>query len=265
VRCFVRATSDKSVLPSADLEWFYGDIKETQSLQRAMQGVDALANVVSMGGGNGAYIVEAAAAASVKRAVFVSTTSIFTQLNAPSKALRVAAEEAVQTSGIPSTILRPTMIYGSSRDRNMCRLIRYVQQRPVIPIFGSGNYLQQPVYVGDVAQAILDCLLNDDTIGKAYNIPGAEPLTYNQVIDTVTSLMGRKIGKIHLPAHSTAKMLAFFEKNSIHLPFKAEQVMRLNEHKHFDYTEAQKEIGFSPLSFFEGIKLELQEMNIAYS
>ena len=140
-----------------------------------------------------------------QRAVFVSTTAIFTQLNARSKKVRLAAENAIETSGLKYTILRPTMIYGSPRDRNMWRLIRFMRYSPIIPIFGDGNYLQQPIYVGDVAQAIVSCLCNDQTIGKSYNIAGKHPLTYNQVIDTIARQMNKRVWKIHYPFCASGK------------------------------------------------------------
>ena len=85
---------------------------------------------------------------------------------------RVAAELAIETSSLKYTILRPTMIYGSDRDRNMWRLIRFMRYSPIVPIFGDGTSLQQPIYVDDVAQAIVGCLGSDKTIGKSYNIAG---------------------------------------------------------------------------------------------
>ena len=60
---------------------------------------------------------------------------------------------------------------------------------PIVPIFGDGKYLQQPIYVDDVASAVLGCLKADLTIGKNYNIAGKHPLTYNEVIDTLACII----------------------------------------------------------------------------
>ena len=257
VRCLYRASSDRSSLAGLDIEWALGDVSDSQSLTSAMQGTDALINVASLGFGHADSIVSAAKSAGVQRAVFISTTAIFTQLNAGSKKVRVAAELAIETSGLKYTILRPTMIYGSPRDRNMWRLIRFMRLSPIVPIFGDGKYLQQPIYVDDVAQALVSCLSNDNTIGKSYNIAGKQALTYNDVIDTTANGMNKRVWKIHVPSKPVVSLLRFLER--IHLPFpiKAEQVLRLNENKDFSYSDAQKDFGFSPLSFEEGIGLEL--------
>jgi len=258
VRCLYRASSDRSLLNGLDVEWSLGDVSDTASLTSAMQGTDALVNIASLGFGHADSIIRATKDAGIKRAIFISTTAIFTQLNASSKKVRVAAELAIETSGLDYTILRPTMIYGSPRDRNMWRLIKFMRLSPIVPIFGDGKYLQQPIYVDDVAAAVLGCLKADITIGKSYNITGKYALTYNEVIDTIAKAMNKRVLKIHIPSELVVSTLKLFEKIRIPFPIKAEQVLRLNENKDFSYAEAEKDFGFSPLSFEEGIMMELK-------
>ena len=257
VRCLYRASSDRSSLSDPKIEWVLGDVSDSQSLTSAMQGADALVNIASLGFSHAESIVRAAQNAGIKRAVFISTTAIFTQLNAPSKKVRVAAELAIETSGLKYTILRPTMIHGSPRDRNMWRLIRFMRYSPIVPISGDGKYLQQPIHVDDVARAMVSCLATDNTIGKSYNIAGKHALSYNEVIDTIARQMNKRVWKIHVPSKPVVSFLRFIERIRIPFPIKAEQVLRLNENKDFSYTDAQKDFGFSPLSFEKGIGLEL--------
>ncbi|HNQ95766.1 MAG: NAD(P)H-binding protein [Anaerolineales bacterium] len=260
VRCLYRASSDRSTLSDPKIEWAQGDLSDTQNLTIAMQGTDALVNIASLGFGHADSIIRAAKDAGIKRALFISTTAIFTQLNAKSKKVRVAAELAIETSGLKYTILRPTMIYGSPRDRNMWRLIRFIRFSPIIPVFGDGESLQQPIYVDDVAQAVMSCVSNDKTIDKSYNIAGKHPLTYNDVIDTIARQMNKRVWKLHVPSKPVVAMLSLFERVRIPFPIKAEQVLRLNENKDFSFTEAQKDFGFSPLAFEEGIENELYNL-----
>jgi len=259
VRCLSRESSDRSQLSEYPIEWVRGDLSDVDSLKRVMQGTDALVNIASLGFGHAENIIAAAKAAGIKRAVFISTTAIFTQLNAKSKKVRVAAELAIEMSGLDYTILRPTMIYGGERDRNMWRLIRFMKISPLVPVFGDGNYLQQPIFVDDVAQAVVSCLANDKTVRKSYNIAGKRALTYNEVIDTIASQMNRRAWKIHIPSKPVVALLNFFEKIRLPFPIKAEQVLRLNENKDFSYAEAEKDFGFISSSFEEGIKMELRK------
>ena len=256
VRCLYRAASDRSPLAGLNVEWVLGDVSDTESLTSAMQGADALVNIASLGFGHADSILRAAKGAGIQRAIFISTTAIFTQLNASSKKVRVAAELAVETSGLQYTLLRPTMIYGSPRDRNMWRLIKFMRLSPIVPVFGDGKYLQQPIFVDDVASAVLGCLKADATIGKSYNIAGQHPLTYNEVIDTIARALNKRVWKLHIPSKPVVAFLSFFERMRLPFPLKAEQVLRLNENKDFSYAEASRDFGFSPLSFEEGINLE---------
>jgi len=262
VRCLYRPQSDRSVLPQPEIEWALGDVSDPQALSTLMQGTDALVNIASLGFGHADSILRPAKNAGIQRGIFVSTTAIFTKLNAKSKKVRLAAERAIETSGLKYTILRPTMIYGSPRDRNMWRLVRFMRYSPIIPIFGDGNYLQQPIYVGDVALAIVNCLCNDQTISKSYNIAGKVPLTYNQVIDTIAGQMNKRVWKIHIPSGPVVSLLKFFDRIRIPFPIKAEQVLRLNENKDFSYAEAERDFGFSPLAFEEGIETEIKQIAI---
>lgn len=257
VRCLYRASSDRSPLNGLNIEWVVGDVADIQSLTSAMQGTDALVNIASLGFGHADSIIRSAKDAGVQRAIFISTTAIFTQLNASSRKVRVAAELAVETSGLKYTILRPTMIYGSPRDRNMWRLIRFMKVSPFVPVFGDGRYLQQPIFVDDVAQAILGCISNGKTIGRNYNIAGKEALTYNDVIDSIARLLHKRVWKFHIPSKPVVSLLSLLERMKIPFPVKGEQVLRLNEDKAFSYEEAQTDFGFRPMSFEEGLVREL--------
>ena len=260
VRCFVRRTSQLDCLPTANVELAFGDLDQPETLIEALDGMDALVNTASIGFGHAPGIVSATRQAGIKRCLFISTTAIFTTLNAPSKAVRIAAEHTIQDSGLAYTILRPTMIYGSSRDRNMYRLVRYLRRWPVMPMPGSGENLQQPVYVNDVARAVVVVLSTDRTIGKAYNIPGSKPLTFKEVVETISNLLGRNILKVNLPISPFVKLLRLCEGYGLTLPIRAEQILRLNEGKTFDFDDASRDFGYAPRAFEEGIALELKEM-----
>ena len=260
VHCLYRETSNRQVLPQPEIHWHLGDLDNVDNLSEVMRGCQILINFASLGFGHADNIIKAAQSAGIERAVFISTTAIFTKLNSKSKTTRLAAEAAIQSSGLAFTILRPTMIYGSQRDRNMIRLIRWIKRLPIIPILGSGNYLQQPVYVGDVAKAILSCINEPNTIGKSYNIAGKKAITYNEVVDIIAHITNRKIHKFHFPDQIVIRILHMIEKIEIPFPIKAEQVERLNENKDFSYQEASEDFRYQPLSFEDGIRIEIEEL-----
>lgn len=261
VRCFVRKSSDTSCIPTDQVELFYGDLNEPDSLKKALLGMDVLVNIASLGFGQADGIIAALKSSDVHRAIFVSTTAIYTKLNAPSKKIRMAAECSIEDSGIDYTILRPTMIYGGPRDRNICRLIKYLHRYPVLPVFGSGEFLLQPIYVGDVAQALADVLKSSQTKNNSYNISGMHPCSYNDLIDIVSGQLNKHILKWHISDKLVVPILKQVEK-WVNIPIKAEQIQRLNENKSFSHDRAIQDFGFAPKSFSQGVALEIKKMNL---
>ena len=251
--------------PGGDLSWMaareisvrFADLTDTHQLAEQLRGCRALLNVASIGFGAAPAILQACHSAGLRRAVFVSTTAIFTQLNAGSKTIRQAAEAAILASGLETTILRPTMIYGTPEDRNMIRLVQWINRWPVLPMFGNGRSLQQPVHVTDVAWAVVQSLESQATIQRQFNISGAEPLTYNEVVRAIVQALGRRSLRLYIPAQLMVGLLDVTERLGVNLPIKAEQIRRLNEDKAFSHAEAREAFGYVPIAFEEGIRNEV--------
>jgi len=239
----VRPTSDVSVLP-AGLALRSGDLNTGLPLE----GISTLIYCASMGFGHIPSLIEQLERGGVKRAVFVSTTAIFTSLPSRSRALRLEAEAAVESSQLEWTIVRPTMIYGTSRDRNISRLLRFLRRSPIFPLCGGG--LWQPIYVEDLAGAVVAALDSNVTHRRMYNVAGAEPLRFSELLKTAARAMQREVKLIPVPlevAVLAAKITRIVT---------AEQIRRLAEDKAFSYTDAARDFNFAPRSFAEGVQLE---------
>ena len=149
------------------------------------------------------------------------------------------------------------MIYGTPGDRNMIRLVQWINRWPLLPVFGNGRSLQQPVHVTDLAWAVVHSLESPATIHREFNISGAEPLTYNEVVRVTAQALGRRTLRLHIPAQLTVGLLDVMERLGITLPIKAEQIRRLNEDKAFSHSEAKEVFSYSPITFKEGICQEV--------
>lgn len=237
-----------------------GDLDDLTSLKEALRGKDGLMYVASLGFGHAPNIVQACEEEGVKRAVFVSTTAIFTQLNAPSKKVRMAAEATIIGSDLDWTILRPTMIYGRKGDRNMERLVKYLKRIPVLFSPGDGRCLQQPVFVDDVAAAVVLSYLSKKAVRKSYNVSGDTVLTFREVVNRVAKELGRKRLFIPVPLGLCRTLLRVYEKVSKNPRLKEEQVLRLNENKAFDHIQATEDFNYHPRSFKEGIGCLVEEL-----
>lgn len=242
-----------------------GDLDDSDDLASAFREAqaDALMNIASLGFGHAPAIVSACHAADIRRAVFVSTTAIFTRLNAPSKTVRLAAERMIQDSGLAFTIVRPTMIYGGPDDRNIARLVARLERTPVMPMPGGGKRLQQPIHVEDLADVLCSALRTPEAIGKCYDVAGPDPISFSSMVRECAHALGRKARLVSVPV---GPIIAAARANEhfLHLPFlKAEQFERLAEDKSFDIRPAVADLRFAPRSFAVGIRDELEAIAFA--
>jgi nucleoside-diphosphate-sugar epimerase len=166
----------------------------------------------------------------------------------------------VRESGLEYTIVRPTMIYGSELDKNMHRLLRFLDRSPVFSVFGSGENLWQPVYHEDCARGLYEALVRPAAVRESYDLPGAEPLTYLELVETAAGALGRKPSIVRLPLEPVRLALAAAERLRLPLPIKSEQVLRLREDKAYPYDKAAKDLGYAPRPFREGIALEVARL-----
>lgn len=258
VRCLVRRESPNATrLEAGRTEIHWGDAGETADVAAALSGAEALLHVAGIE--YAPQVVGAARRAGVERVVVVGSTSAHSAYefrSGPKKRM----EGVVRDSGLRWTIVRPTMIYGSERDKNMRRLLRFLDRYPVFPMFGDGRNLWQPVYYRDCARGTLEALVRPEAVGRSYDLPGAEPLTYRELVRTAAAALGRSPRILPLPLEPVRRALALTERLGLSLPVESEQVLRLQEDKAYPYERARKELGYRPSSFGSGIRLEVARL-----
>jgi uncharacterized protein YbjT (DUF2867 family) len=246
----VRPTSDTSVLPRG-VDVRVGALEEEHV---PLENVDTVVYCASMGFGHIPRLLREVQAAGVQRGIFVSTTAIFTSLPAASRAPRLEAEAAVQESLLAWTIVRPTMIYGTARDRNVSRLLRFLARWPLFPL--CGNAWWQPIYVEDLADAVVAALDTPATVRRVYNLAGAYPIRFDDLVRTAARTLSRRVILVRVPMSA-----AVVAARVTHI-VSAEQVRRLEEDKAFEYSDAVRDFGFRPRSFAEGVRLEARSLGL---
>ena len=258
VRCLVRPDSPNvSRLDGRRVETFQGDAGDQANLYRALGGTDAFLHVAGIE--HSPAVVEAARRSGVGRLVVVGSTSAHSAY-AFRSGPKLEMERVVRSSGLPWTIVRPTMIYGSERDKNVHRLLRFLDRLPLFPMFGSGTNLWQPVYHGDCAGAILETLNNPETVNRSYDLPGANPLTYLHLVKTAAAALGREPRIVRVPIEPVRRALVAAERLRLPLPVDSGQVMRLREDKAYPYEDAKRDLGYAPRPFREGVALEVARL-----
>jgi uncharacterized protein YbjT (DUF2867 family) len=252
-----------------------GDLDDGAALARvfAAADCDALVNLASLGFGHAPAIVRGAVAAGLRRAVFVSTTAVTTALPAPSRAVRLAAEQEIRGSGLDWTILRPTMIYGAPGDRNLTRLLALLaraRRLPLlggrlplpVPVPGGGGRLQQPVHVADLAGAVLSAAERPAAAGHCYDVAGPQALTFAELLAAAAAAAGCRVGLIPLPLAPVVALTRCYERVSARPRLKAEQWERLAEDKAFPVDAAARDLGYAPRSFADGIRAQAASLGL---
>ena len=257
-RCFVRADSpNTSRLDGERVEILHGDAAREEDLYLALRDAHALLHVAGIE--YAPPVVRAAGRAGVERVLIVGSTSAHSAY-AFRSGPKLRMEELVRGSGLAWTILRPSMIYGSERDRNVHRLLRFLDRSPVFPVFGTGTNLWQPVYYEDAARGVFTALERPAAVCRSYDLPGAAPLTYLDLVKQAAAALGRNPRIVRLPLEPVRRALVTAERLRIPLPIDSGQVMRLRENKAYPYERARHDLDYAPRPFSEGVVLEVARL-----
>jgi uncharacterized protein YbjT (DUF2867 family) len=111
---------------------------------------------------------------------------------------KAAGEEAVRDAFPTATILRPSVVFGPE-DQFFNRLAALAMISPVLPVIGGGETRFQPVYVGDVADAVVRCIDDSTTAGRTYELGGPKIYSFRALIELLLAEIGRKRFLVDLP------------------------------------------------------------------
>jgi nucleoside-diphosphate-sugar epimerase len=261
IKCLVRESSNTDLLDSSGLniEKVYGDLEDDKLLESAMSGLETVLHISTILFSN--KVINAAIKNNMKWAILVHTTGKYSKYKSASEEYIKIEEGLIEKRvHIGITILRPTMIYGSSGDRNMYKLVDYLYRHYFFPMFGQGQNLMQPVHAKDLGYSYYDILVNKDiTFNKEYNLSGKSSIKYIDLVRCISQGLKRKNVIVKIPlwlSILSAKIYNTLDKRAI---ISVEQVRRMQEDKVFSYELATKDFGYAPLSFEEGIKGEVEE------
>lgn len=193
------------------------------------------------------------------RLIIIGTTGVYSNYNQYSQIYKDIESQLEKYSG-SYCLLRPTMIYGSERDKNLHKLIRFCDRYGVFPVFGSGDHLVQPVHADDLAQAILTALQRPNIQG-AYDLSGGSVVTFRELLTLVEKLLAKQVGQISLPLNAgvwSATILENLLKERS--PVRREQILRLQEDKAYPHDAAQRDLDFFPRTLEEGLRQEVELM-----
>jgi nucleoside-diphosphate-sugar epimerase len=152
-----------------------------------------------------------------------------------------------ERADIPWTILRPTMIYDEGRDANISKLYRLIGRLGFIPLAGRGDGLRQPVHAEDLAAGAIAASGSDAAANKRYILPGAETLSYREMVGRVFD--GMELQRRIVIAPPLIWRIGFALLNPFFPGANAEMGARMSQDMVFDATAAKTDFGWTPRPF----------------
>lgn len=190
------------------------DIRKPQSVARAIAGSDMVINLVGVLTGDfegshhdgAANVAKAATDAGVRALVHVSAIGADPQSPSAYGRSKAAGEAAVMAAFPQATIIRPSILFGPE-DQFLNRFAQLISSLPVVPVIGAETKFQ-PVFVGDVAQAIAQAIDKPGLHGgKTYELGGPKQLSMMELNRWIADVIGRHRALIAVPS-SIASMIA---------------------------------------------------------
>ncbi len=180
-----------------------GDVRHDRGVEPALDGAEACVNLVGIlqeGGGQGFEAVQAAGAGRVAKAAaergiahFVQISAIGADAGSGSAYARSKAkgEAAVRLHLPRAVILRPSIVFGPE-DSFFNRFAQMAAISPALPLIGGGQTRFQPVYVGDVAQAVARSLEDPALAGRTFELGGPQVFTFRELMERTLREIGRR-------------------------------------------------------------------------
>jgi NADH dehydrogenase len=185
------------------------DVADAESVAAAVMGSSAVINLTGILFQSGqtfedvqaegaANVAQAAAAAGVMSLVHVSAIGADTESDSDYAVTKAQGEAAVREAFPNAVILRPSIIFGPE-DGFFNKFAQMARFFPALPLIGGGKTRFQPVFVGDVAQAIVASLDSADARGRTYELGGPTTYSFKELLQLILKETGRRRALVPLP------------------------------------------------------------------
>ena len=287
VRLLVTDKSKVKVSKSFDPEIYTGDIRDPESVHRAVKGVKKVFHLAAVyrtaGIPDSVYwdvhvkgthnLLCSALKCNVIKFIHCSTVGVHGHIERPladetytfspadiyQKTKLEGELKALQfgkKTGLPVTVIRPCAIYGPG-DTRLLKLFKLASKK-IVPVIGTGKVFYHMVYIDDLVDAFILASEIENAVGESFIIGGAERYTLNQLIDLIAELLNVSSKKIYLPAKPFQWLGTLCERIFIPLrlepPIYRRRVDFFTKSRAFDISKAQKLLKYEPkISTIKGL------------
>ncbi len=264
VRALVRSPDKAKDLAALGVDIARGDINDAVSVERAFQGVERvihLVGIIQEGPGftfrsihveGTRTVVTQAKKAGATQILYQSALGSRQHAASEYHKTKWEAEELVRMSGVPHTILRPSLIYGPG-DQFTIRLSEMIKLSPFLPVIGSGKSKVQPLYIDDLIACIRKAAREEGFLNKVFELGGPEQLTYEEVTKAIAGALGVKRPMVHMPLLFIKTAAKVMETVLPKPPVTTDQLIMLQEDNVCDLRDIREVFGVQPVAFQEGL------------
>jgi uncharacterized protein YbjT (DUF2867 family) len=211
VRCLVRDPRRGASLAAWGCELVEGDVTDPGSLRSAVADVETVIHLVAIRQGRREQfqrimvdgtrdLLAASKDAGVGRFVHMSAlgTSAETKDLVPYYWAKWVNEQAVQGSGVPYVIFRPSFVFGPDGGI-LPTFLKLARLTPVTPIIGSGRQRIQPIWADDLAKYFADAVERSDVANRVFELGGPDVVSWNEFWERLKRARGIRRPSLHVP------------------------------------------------------------------
>lgn len=151
-------------------------------------------------------------------------------------------------SGLPCTVLRPTLMFGWFDRKHLGWLARFMRKVPIFPVPDRGDFLRQPLYAGDLCNMIIACL-DGRFAGRTVDISGLEQMTYLDIVRQIKDVVGSRTVIVRIPFRLFWWLLRAYVVFDTDPPFTTRQLEALVIPESFPLIDWPAMFGCMPTSF----------------
>lgn len=260
-------------------EVVWGDIRDAQAVDRAVQGAQVVIHLASnfrKGGSDGKEahavnvegtrnVLQACSRHGVRQLIHCSTIGVHGSVleipaneNTPFNPLDLYQETKLQAeqevwkhhreTGLPITVVRPISMFGPG-DRRMLKLFRMIQKGRFVMV-GEGDALFQPAYIDDVVDGFVRCLHNDKAVGEAFVVGGDEYVPLRDLVGMIANELGVAPPRLRVPLRPILTLADLCEKCFVPFglepPLHRRRVSFFQNNRAFSIDKARRVLGFQP-------------------
>jgi nucleoside-diphosphate-sugar epimerase len=275
------------------LEAISGDITDAALVKQIVAGVDIVYHLASahldvslsdahyrrVNAGATKVLLQSALDAGVKRFVHCSSVGVIGDVENPPagenavchptniyEQTKLEGERAAvdfgHSTGLPVVVMRPAWVYGTRCPRT-AKLLRMIKKGRFL-FFGQGRNFRHPVYISDAIQGLELCASTQGVDGEVFIIAGERPVTVAELVSTMSTEVGAKPPKIHLPIWlgllAGRALETLFKLAGKKPPFSRRSLDFFRKDNAYDIGKAKRLLGYQPqVDLNTGIRKTIQQ------